>query len=104
PPPHAARVPISAVGDVVFRTLCQAAATSVVLLAGSLLVVLVVQAWPFFSAVGFEFLRVVSWNPGGSQPAYGGLALIYGTLATSALAVPLALPVGICSAAFLVGF
>ena len=41
-PPHAARVPTSAAGDVVFRILCQAAALSVVLLAGSLLVVLVV--------------------------------------------------------------
>jgi phosphate ABC transporter permease protein PstC len=93
--------PTSAVGDVIFRILCQAAAGSVVVLAGSLLVVLVIESWPFFSAVGFDFLRVVPWNPGSSRPAYGGLALIYGTLVTSALAMLLAVPLGVGTAAFL---
>src|SRR5437773_7832360 len=101
PPRPAARPPTSAVGDIIFRTLCQAAALFVVLLAGSLLVVLVIESWPFFSAVGFDFLRVVPWNPGGSRPAYGGLALIYGTLVTSALAMLLAVPLGVGTAAFL---
>ena len=73
-----AGAPTSAVGDVIFRVLCQTAAASIVFLAASLLVVLVIESWPFFTAVGFDFLRVVPWNPGGSRPAYGGLALIYG--------------------------
>src|SRR5262245_4744383 len=93
--------PTSAVGDVIFRILCQAAALFVVLLAGSLLVVLIIESWPFFSAIGFDFLRVVPWNPGGGRPAYGGLALIYGTLVTSALAMLLAVPLGVGTAAYL---
>jgi len=97
----AAGPPISAVGDVIFRILCQAAAGLVVVLAAGLLVVLVIQSLPFFSAVGFDLLRVVPWNPGGSPPAYGGLALIYGTLVTSALAMMLAVPLGVGTAAFL---
>src|SRR5205807_5764038 len=48
-----------------------------------------------------EFLRVVPWNPGGSRPAYGGLALVYGTLVTSALAMAVAVPLGVGTAAFL---
>jgi phosphate transport system permease protein len=95
------RPPTSAVGDVVFRILCQAAAGLVVFLAASLLVVLVIESWPYFAEVGFGFLRVVPWNPGGNPPAYGGLALIYGTLVTSALAMLLAIPLGVGTAAFL---
>src|SRR5437588_1354224 len=101
PPPPVARKPASAFGDVAFRLLCQGAAALVILLAASLFVVLAVESWPFFRAVGFEFLRVVPWNPGSSQPAYGGLALIYGTLVTSALAMLLAVPLGVGTAAFL---
>src|SRR6478609_2842189 len=95
------RPPTSDVGDVVFRIVCQAAAGLVVFLAASLLVVLVIESWPFFAEVGFSFLRVVPWNPGGNPPAYGGLALIYGTLVTSALAMLLAIPLGVGTAAFL---
>jgi phosphate transport system permease protein len=84
-----------------FGILCQAAGVSVMLLAGSLLVVLVIESWSFFSAVGIDFVWVVPWNPGGAPPAYGGLALIYGTLVTSALAMAVAVPLGVGTAAFL---
>jgi phosphate transport system permease protein len=90
-----------AVGDLLFRAVCQTAAWAVVALAASLIAVLAIESWPFFRAVGFEFLRVVAWNPGGAQPSYGGLALIYGTLATSAIAMLLAVPLGVGTAAFL---
>src|SRR5437867_2065510 len=66
-PRPAAHSPASAVGDIIFRILCQVAALVVLLLAGSLLVVLLIESWPFFSAVGFDFLRVVPWNPGGGR-------------------------------------
>jgi phosphate transport system permease protein len=99
-PPERRRSP-SALGDVLFRVFCQGAAVLVIALAVSLLVTLVAESWPFFRAVGLEFLRVVPWNPGSSSPTYGGLALIYGTLVTSAIAMFLAVPLGVGTAAFL---
>jgi phosphate transport system permease protein len=98
--PVLARSP-AAIGDVVFRTVCRAAAWTVIAIAVSLIAVLVVESWPFFRTIGGEFLRVVPWNPGGNTPSYGGLALIYGTLATSAIAMTIAVPLGVGTAAFL---
>ena len=88
-------------GDAVFRTVCQSAAWLVVVIAVSLVLILAVESWPFFRVEGFEFLRLVPWNPGGARPSYGGLALIYGTLATSAIAMLLAVPLGVGTAALL---
>jgi phosphate transport system permease protein len=99
-PPRPIRPP-PVVGDLLFRSVCQATAWAVLALAASLVAVLAVESWPFFRTVGFEFLWVVPWNPGGSTPSYGGLALIYGTLATSAIAMLLAVPLGVGTAAFL---
>jgi phosphate transport system permease protein len=90
-----------ALGDLLFRAVCQAAGWTVLALAVSLVAVLAVESWPFFRSAGAEFLRVVPWNPGGSSPSYGGLALIYGTLATSAIAMLFAVPLGVGAAAFL---
>jgi phosphate transport system permease protein len=89
------------VGDVLFRGACQSAAWLILAVAVSLVVVLAVESWPFFRSFGFEFLRVVPWNPGGARPSYGGLALIYGTGATAAIAMLLAVPLGVGTAAFL---
>jgi phosphate transport system permease protein len=93
--------PGPALGDLLFGSICQVAAWAVIGLAVSLVVVLAVESWPFFRAVGFELLRVVPWNPGGAAPSYGGLALIYGTLATSAIAMLIAVPLGVGTATFL---
>jgi phosphate transport system permease protein len=99
-PPDSAR-PATVVADLLFRTVCQAAAWAIIALALSLVIVLAVESWSFFRTSGLEFLRVVPWNPGGAHPSYGGLALIYGTLATAAIAMLLAVPLGLGAAAFL---
>ncbi len=93
--------PGRAVGDVLFRSICRISAWSVIAIAVSLVAVLAVESWPFFRAEGFEFLRAVSWNPGGAAPSYGGLALIYGTLTTAAIAMLIAAPLGVGTATFL---
>ena len=98
--PASAR-PVPVIADLLFRAICQAAAWVVIALAVSLVVVLAVESWPFFRTIGLEFLRVVAWNPGGAQPSYGGLALIYGTLTTAAIAMLIAVPLGVGAAAFL---
>ena len=97
PPPVRSR----AWGDLLFRVLCQGAAGLVIALAVLLLATLVVEARPFFAARGLEFLYRVPWDPGSTQPVYGGLALIYGTLVTSAVAMLLAVPLGVGTAAYL---
>ena len=89
------------VADLLFGAVCRLAAWSVIAIAASLVAVLVVESVPFFRAAGLEFFRVVPWNPGGATPVYGGLALIYGTLATAAIAMLMAVPLGVGTAAFL---
>ncbi|HEX4588810.1 MAG TPA: phosphate ABC transporter permease subunit PstC, partial [Gemmataceae bacterium] len=98
-PVRARNVP--ALGDQLFRLVCQASAWTIIGLAVSLVIVLAIESWPFFRSVHLEFLRVVPWNPGGARPSYGGLALIYGTLSTSAIAMLFAVPLGVGTAAFL---
>jgi phosphate transport system permease protein len=87
--------------DFVFRCVCRVAALGIVALAILLLIVLIVDAAPFFQSQGLQFLRQIAWNPGGATPIFGGLALIYGTLVTSAIALLIAVPFGIGSAAYL---
>ena len=54
---------------------------------------------PAFKAFGFGFLTSEAWNP--VTEKFGALASIYGTLVTSALAMLIAVPVGIGIAIFL---
>ena len=65
-------LPGRAFGDTVFGSVCRASAWSVIVIAVSLTVVLAIQSWPFFRAVGFEFLRIVPWNPGAPTRAMAG--------------------------------
>lgn len=60
---------------------------------------LVVGAWPAISAYGLGFLTSSVWDP--VQNEYGGLVMIYGTLATSVIALVIAVPVSFGIALFL---
>lgn len=66
-----------------------------------LLIVLVVtvEALPAIRHFGLGFLAGRSWNPVRQQ--FGALPFVYGTLATSFIALALALPVGVGTAIFL---
>ena len=63
-------------------------------LAGLLLLELDRGSDPFCAAKDSDSLTETPWNPGGAAPIYGGLALIYGTLITSAIALTIAAPMG----------
>ena len=54
-----------------------------------------------FSTFGLGFLGHVTWNPSGTPAVLGGAAFIYGTIVTSALALFLAMPIGIAIGLFL---
>src|SRR5262249_47015256 len=86
------------VGDKVFWGLCRAAAISFIVLAVVLFLYIVKEAWPAVTGLGWHFLVTPRWDP---PEDFGALAFIYGTLWTSALAMLLAVPFGVATAAFL---
>jgi phosphate transport system permease protein len=75
-----------------------AAWLTLALLAGIILS-LVIGAWPSIQEYGISFLWRSEWDP--VEDKYGGLVMIYGTLATSAIALLIAVPVSFGIALFL---
>ena len=64
-----------------------------------IIVSLVYGAWPAIEKYGLTFLTRSVWDP--VQNEYGGLVMIYGTLATSFIALLIAVPVSFGIALFL---
>jgi phosphate transport system permease protein len=87
--------------EILFRLLCQASAMLVIVLAAFLVVVLIAKSWLAIRTLGLGFLTSTSWDPEPSHRQFGALAFIYGTLATSAIAMLIAIPLGVGTAAFL---
>ncbi len=85
--------------DVVFAGLARAAALTVLVLLGGVILSLVIEAWPALNAFGFKFLTTQTWNP--VEDVYGAAAAIYGTVVTSLIAMAIAIPVGLGIAIFL---
>jgi phosphate transport system permease protein len=88
-------------GDVAFRLLTQGAAVLVIILLGGVFVSLIQGALPAIQQYGFGFLTSQHWNPASDPPNFGGLPAIYGTLVTSAIAMLIAVPIGVGIAVFL---
>ncbi|MDQ0454607.1 phosphate ABC transporter permease subunit PstC [Rhizobium paknamense] len=88
-----------ALTDAIFHALSRAAAILVLILLSGVALSLVIGAWPALSAFGLSFFVTESWNP--VTEKFGALAPIYGTLVTSAIAIVLAVPIGIGIAVFL---
>jgi phosphate transport system permease protein len=85
--------------DHIFHGLTRICAVFVLLMFASIVLSLVIGAWPAFEAFGFAFLWTEVWNP--VRDLFGAAAPIYGTLVTSAIAMIIAVPVGIGIAIFL---
>ena len=88
-----------ALTDAVFHGVTRASAILVLLILGGVALSLVVGAWPALSAFGVSFLTTQSWNP--VTEKFGALAPIYGTVVTAAIAILIAVPIGIGIAVFL---
>ncbi len=86
-------------GDRIFGSLTLAAALFVLVLLGGVILSLVIGSIPAFQAFGFHFLTSETWNP--NDDVYGALGAIYGTIVTSAIAMAIAIPVGLGIAIFL---
>jgi phosphate transport system permease protein len=88
--PAARSTPVRSLGDAVFAALVHAAGIFVLLLLGAILVLLLLGALPAFRAAGFGFLVSSAWNP--VTEKFGALVSVYGTIASSVLALLMAVP------------
>ncbi|NBO77217.1 MAG: phosphate ABC transporter permease PstC, partial [Betaproteobacteria bacterium] len=70
--------------DAVFTAAANGAAWLTLALMVGIIVSLVIGAGPAIQEFGLGFLTSAVWDPVGNQ--YGGLVMIYGTLATSLIA------------------
>ena len=86
-------------GDVAFRHTTRAAAVTVLVILGGIIVSLVWGALPALRAFGVSFLYEEVWNP--VTEKFGAIAPIYGTVVTSLIAMLIAVPVGLFIALFL---
>lgn len=82
-----------------FRLSTQLAALTVVAVFTGIIVSLSIGAYPAFKAFGWSFFTTSVWNP--VTERFGAFPTIYGTLVTAALAMLVAVPVGIGIAIFL---
>jgi len=85
--------------DSLFRAMTALAALLVVAVFAGVITSLTIGAMPAIHKFGWNFLTSEVWDP--VQEEFGALASIYGTLLTSALAMLIAVPVGIGIAIFL---
>jgi len=85
--------------DLVFHGLTRAAAITVLVLLSGVILALIIGSAPALSTFGLSFVTTEVWNPVTEQ--FGALAPIYGTLVTSAIAMLIAVPVGLMIAVFL---
>lgn len=85
--------------DNAFHLLTLAAAWTVLLLLGGVIVSLVAGSMPAIKAFGFNFLTSEAWNP--VTEKFGAVAPIYGTVVTSLIAMVIAVPIGLGIAVFL---
>ncbi|MDE2612985.1 MAG: phosphate ABC transporter permease subunit PstC [Burkholderiales bacterium] len=86
--------------DAAFALAAHAAAWITLALLAGIVASLVVGAWPAIRTYGLAFLWHSEWDPVAGR--FGGLVMIYGTLATSLVALAIAVPVSFGIALFLV--
>jgi len=89
----------SPLGDTLFSLLAHGAAWLTLAILAGIIGSLVVGAMPAIRQFGPAFIWHMEWDP--VQDHYGGLAMIYGTLATSFIALLIAVPVSFGIALFL---
>ena len=86
-------------GDSAFKWVTLIAAATVLALLAGVMLALVYGSMPAWRAFGLNFLVTQNWNP--VTEKFGALASIYGTLATSAIAMLIGVPVSLGIAFFL---
>lgn len=85
--------------DILFRNITRLSAFAVLALLISIIGTLIIGSMPAINAFGFGFLTSAEWNPVTEQ--FGALVPIFGTIATAAIALLIAIPVSFGIALFL---
>jgi phosphate transport system permease protein len=85
--------------DRIFGWVAKGAAVVTLGMLIAILTTLAISAWPAISKYGFSFLTSTTWDP--VKDDFGGLVMIYGTVATSLIALLIAVPVSFGIALFL---
>ncbi len=98
-PPPKSRAPAGPWADRLFGWLAKGAAVLTLLLLFGIMGSLLVGAWPAISKYGLGFLTSTTWDP--VKEEFGGLVMIYGTVASSLIALLIAVPVSFGIALFL---
>lgn len=88
-------------GDWLFKLVCQASAWLVILLSVALVAVILEHSWLAMQKIGLKFFTTATWDPEEDHQVFGALAFIWGTVVTSALAMVIAVPLGVGTAAYL---
>src|SRR5438552_7202051 len=89
------------VGDVAFSWIARACAISVLLILGGIMLWRLASAGLGIKGTGLSFWCAPRWATAADPPGLGALGPIYGTLVTSAIAMLIAIPVGLGIAIFL---
>lgn len=89
-------------GDQLFKGLLALMTLTIILLAAGILFGLVKDSLPAMQKFGLAFIWTTTWNP--VTKVFGALPAIYGTLYTSAVAMVIAVPIGLGAAIFLAEF
>ncbi|MDX6284567.1 MAG: phosphate transport system permease protein [Frankiales bacterium] len=87
-------------GDMVFAGISRAAGIAVLGLLVAIAVFLIWKAWPAFGKDKANFFTTKEWDPDGSQ-RFGILALAYGTVLSSLVALFMAVPVALGVAVYI---
>ena len=98
-PPSRPSLVSGVLADRIFGALARGAALITLALLLGIMASLLEGAWPAIQAYGLGFLTSSVWDP--VQNDFGGLVMIYGTLATSFIALLVAVPVSFGIALFL---
>jgi phosphate transport system permease protein len=89
----------SRIADQLFAFTAKSAAVLTLAMLLGILLSLFAGAWPAIHKFGWHFFTSTVWDP--VQNNYGGLVMIYGTIATSIIALVIAVPVSFGIAVFL---
>lgn len=92
--------PTGNTGDAVFRALLFLSALVLLATIGLMLWVVATEAWDSIVRFGTGFLISSEWNP--SRDRFGALPFVYGTIASSLLALIISVPLSLGVAVFLV--
>ncbi len=84
--------------EAAFRGVCKAAAAFALAIAAAIVAVILVESLPALRKAGFSLVFSSDWNPAGGS--FGAAGAIVGTLATTALALAIAVPLAFASALF----